>query len=131
VSRVRRILRSRDKRAAQSLGSVALRAAVGPVAVISRRWLPGFAFALLLAFRAAVAVQAQPAPALAVTCSFDANGNAVFTVASSADPGTTIGGTYTVDPGGPADAPFSLTGVSSVGIAAPFWHEPDGDGRQP
>jgi hypothetical protein len=58
-------------------------------------------------------------PALTITCGPDVNGNAVFALTSSASPGTTIDGTYTITPGGPTSAAFSLDGPSSVAVTGP------------
>ncbi|MBV9601648.1 MAG: hypothetical protein JOZ87_32980 [Chloroflexi bacterium] len=77
--------------------------------VSSRRWLPGLTLALVLlvlgAFVAAQPAlpQTQPAPGLNLACAPDANGNAVFTLTSSASPGTTVSGTYSITSGGPAN----------------------------
>ena len=86
-----------------------------------RRLLPGITSALVLlvlsAFTAAQPALLQTQCALDVTCAPDANGNAVFALASIASPGTTISGTYSIDPGGPTNAPFSLN-------ARPAWLSP-------
>src|SRR5262249_44404777 len=106
-------------------GSRHLQADVQAGVVSWRPWLPSMISAVVLLVLSAIVAappalpQTQSAGALDVTCALDANGNAVFTLESSASPGTTITGTYSVIPDGPTDAPFSLIGLSSLGITGP------------
>ncbi|MBV9545495.1 MAG: hypothetical protein JOY61_14085, partial [Chloroflexi bacterium] len=91
----------------------------------SRRWLPGVTFALVLSLLGSfitaqpVLPQAQPTPAVSVSCAPTGPGTAVFTLAATVSPTTTVNGTYTITPGGPTAEPFSLSDSSSVDVSAP------------